>query len=348
MRFCFSTHSDHHRINIIPMNSPCTNSILLDFDCLFVYIYLFVRSVSFTLTFSSLQVASPLLFVCVTLLSDVILAEFNVAPNVLDRPDDERLALEPIGIGAYDFFTNQAHDVSDKPWNESDHHHHMRSLRLAKCEKLQSATCFGAKVAWPFTSIQLSNEASQANSTQMLYQLEASRFVPGCWAVVQPFLCAVYMPKCIRSTDRDYVYLPSLEMCRVTYEPCRILYENDFFPRHLQCNRHVFPCENCTNAVRELKFNATGQCMLPLVPTESSINHYPGRKFARFIPRFSLISLTLYFVFLRRLRYRRMRIAMQKPIVHRCRAPVGADADFLRCMRLFALQFICDCNIFDT
>lgn len=92
------------------------------------------------------------------------------------------------------------------------------------------------------------------------------------------------MPKCTRSYDRDgfnrdYVYLPSFEMCRVTYEPCRILYENDFFPRNLQCNRQIFPCQNCTNAVREMKFNATGQCMLPLVSTESSINYYPGSYF---------------------------------------------------------------------
>lgn len=30
------------------------------------------------------------------------------------------------------------------------------------------------------------------------------------------------------------------------------------------------------NDVREMKFNAIGQCISPLVQTESSINHYPG------------------------------------------------------------------------
>lgn len=85
------------------------------------------------------------------------------------------------------------------------------------------------------------------------------------------------MPKCIRSKEREYVHLPSFEMCRVTSEPCRILYETELFSQNLRCNEQVFPCKNCTNDVRDMKFNATGQCMPPLVSTESSINHYPGK-----------------------------------------------------------------------
>lgn len=231
----------------------------------------------------SLQVAS-LLFVYHTLSSHmvvvVVLAEFSSIATVLDRPDDEQLVLEPIA-GTHDFLNNITLDISDKPWDDARKESRItsRSLRAtAKCERIQNITCFGTKIAWKFTSIQLSNEESQEQSLRKLTQLEATRYVPRCWAVIQPFLCAVYMPKCTRSNDRDYVYLPSYEMCRVTYEPCRILYESDFFPRNLKCNRQVFPCQNCTNAVREMKFNATGQCMLPLVPTESnSINHYPGR-----------------------------------------------------------------------
>lgn len=72
-------------------------------------------------------------------------------------------------------------------------------------------------------------------------------------------------------------------MCRVTLEPCRILYETDFFPQNLRCNEQVFPCKNCTNDVRDMKFNATGQCMAPLVSTESSINHYPGNSMSIFV-----------------------------------------------------------------
>lgn len=90
------------------------------------------------------------------------------------------------------------------------------------------------------------------------------------------------MPKCIRSKDHDleYVYLPSREMCRVASEKCRVLYDTDFFPRNLKCNDKIFPCKNCNNDVREMKFNVNGQCMLPLVQTDSSVNHYPGKSMA--------------------------------------------------------------------
>lgn len=132
---------------------------------------------------NSLQVAG-LLFACIKLSSNVILAEFN-AETALDRPDDERLELEPIG-GTHDFFSNITRDISDKPWDDARKESRItRSLRLAKCEKLQNSTCFGAKIAWKFTSIQLSNEESQENSLRKMYQLEASRFVPMCWAVIQ-------------------------------------------------------------------------------------------------------------------------------------------------------------------
>lgn len=87
------------------------------------------------------------------------------------------------------------------------------------------------------------------------------------------------MPKCEEINNRSMVYLPSFEMCRVTSEPCRILYNTSFFPEFLKCRESFFPCRNCSNAVREMKFNATGQCLSPLVPTESATNHYKGQIF---------------------------------------------------------------------
>lgn len=266
----------------------------------------------FAFHFCSLHVAS-LLFVYHTLSSScwvVVLAEFNSIPTVSDRPDDEGFDLEPIA-GTHDFLSNITRDISDKPWDDGRKENRItRSLRSAKCERVQNSTCFGAKIAWKFTSIQLSNEESQEQSLRKLYQLEASRYVPRCWAVIQPFLCAVFMPKCIRSKNQEYVYLPSYEMCHVTYEPCHILYESDFFPRNLQCNRQIFPCQNCTNAVREMKFNATGQCMLPLVPTESSINQYPGKFGKTSLLESKMQSIESQFFALFNYRYWRMRLAM--------------------------------------
>lgn len=114
-----------------------------------------------------------------------ILAEFDAVSNLLDRPDDEHLDLMPID-GTHDFFSNLTHDISTHPpWNDNETHIHVHSLRLAKCVKLQNATCFGSKIAWQFTSFQLSNESSQENSMRKLYQFEASRFVPMCWAAIQ-------------------------------------------------------------------------------------------------------------------------------------------------------------------
>lgn len=69
------------------------------------------------------------------------------------------------------------------------------------------------------------------------------------------------------------VYLPSLEMCRITSEPCRILYNTSYFPEFLKCNETFFPSK-CNNDVREMKFNAVGQCLAPLVQAESSTSYY--------------------------------------------------------------------------
>lgn len=75
------------------------------------------------------------------------------------------------------------------------------------------------------------------------------------------------------------VYLPSLEMCRITLDPCRVLYNTTFFPEFLKCNETLFPSK-CNNDVREMKFNATGNCLLPLVPTDSSTSYYKGKTVA--------------------------------------------------------------------
>lgn len=91
---------------------------------------------------------------------------------------------------------------------------------------------------------------------------------------MQPFLCAVFVPKCERMGDHDMVFLPSLEMCRITSEPCRLLYNTTFFPEFLKCNETLFPSK-CNNDVREMKFNATGQCLAPLVATDLSASYYP-------------------------------------------------------------------------
>ncbi|KAG8243117.1 hypothetical protein J6590_052374 [Homalodisca vitripennis] len=96
--------------------------------------------------------------------------------------------------------------------------------------------------------------------------------LPRCWAVIQPFLCSLYMPKC----ENDQVDLPSQEMCKVLLGPCRILTTENAWPMALRChNTTDFP-SGCKNDVRELKFNTTGRCQEPMVPTDSPSSYYDG------------------------------------------------------------------------
>lgn len=64
-------------------------------------------------------------------------------------------------------------------------------------------------------------------------------------------------------------------MCKITVEPCRLLYNTTFFPDFLKCNETIYP-PKCNNEIRELKFNSTGQCIRPLVTAESPANYYKG------------------------------------------------------------------------
>lgn len=89
----------------------------------------------------------------------------------------------------------------------------------------------------------------------------------------QPFLCALYTPKCERINNQDMVYLPSLGMCKLAMESCRLLNNTNFFPEFFRCHEMLYP-PNCNNDIREMKFNVTGQCLRPLVQAESSSSFY--------------------------------------------------------------------------
>lgn len=99
------------------------------------------------------------------------------------------------------------------------------------------------------------------------------KYVPKCWQIVQPFLCAVFRPKCETINDEDYVYLPSLEMCKLAVEQCTLFVDTPFFPEFLKCNETLFP-KNCKNDVREMKFTQKGQCLDPLVQADSPASYY--------------------------------------------------------------------------
>ncbi|XP_039756046.1 protein smoothened isoform X1 [Pararge aegeria] len=148
-------------------------------------------------------------------------------------------------------------------------------VRRAQCETLNKTTCLGAKLPYNTTSVQLTFYDSQY---QIQNQLELYRElinVPKCWAVVQPLLCATFMPNCEHILGQDMVYLPSYEMCKITMEPCAILYNTSYFPYFLKCNATLFP-PKCENVAREMKFNTTGKCLPPLIHTDKAPHFYEG------------------------------------------------------------------------
>lgn len=81
------------------------------------------------------------------------------------------------------------------------------------------------------------------------------------------------MPKCEKIENREMVYLPSLNMCKIVMDACRLFNNTSYFPEFFRCDEKLYP-PNCNNDVREMKFNVTGQCLKPLVPAESSSNFY--------------------------------------------------------------------------
>nr|CAI5822276.1 unnamed protein product [Callosobruchus analis] len=143
--------------------------------------------------------------------------------------------------------------------------------RPAKCEVLNYTTCMGAKLPYHSTTLDLTDLKSQENVQEKLQLYQYLHFIPNCWAVIQPFLCALYMPKC----EKGKVDLPSREMCRITLEPCKILYNSSLFPEFLNCeDERLFP-PRCKNDIQEMKFNTTGYCMDPLVKTDKPDWWYP-------------------------------------------------------------------------
>lgn len=98
--------------------------------------------------------------------------------------EDDSLLLEPIN-GTRDYRINSKKDNYDKPWFDSHDFRFIHCVRPAKCEKLQNNTCFGSKLPYASTSLGLTDSFSQEGSQEKLYNYEALRNIPKCWAVIQ-------------------------------------------------------------------------------------------------------------------------------------------------------------------
>ncbi len=120
------------------------------------------------------------------------------------------------------------------------------------------------------------------------------RNAPRCWAVIQPLLCAIYMPKC----ENGKVELPSQHLCQATRKPCSIVERERGWPNFLKCENkeqfpkgcqvshpfayaqkvwsglHMWPNFDFQNEVQKIKFNTSGQCEAPLVKTDIQASWY--------------------------------------------------------------------------
>ena len=117
--------------------------------------------------------------------------------------------------------------------------------RPASCQPLNQTTCFGVRLPYQSTTLELTGANSFEDVQEKLMAYQYLRNVPKCWIVIQPFLCALYMPKC----KDAMVYLPSREMCRVTSGPCKILYNSSIFPEFMNCDKAQLYPANCKNDI---------------------------------------------------------------------------------------------------
>ncbi|XP_044042519.1 smoothened homolog [Siniperca chuatsi] len=140
--------------------------------------------------------------------------------------------------------------------------------KATTCEALKYNTCLGSPLPYTHTSLILAEDSStQEEAFEKLTMWSGLRNAPRCWSVIQPLLCAVYMPKC----ENGRVELPSQSLCLATRRPCSIVDQERGWPTFLKCDK--FPV-GCSNEVQKLKFNTSGQCEAPLVKTDIQSSWY--------------------------------------------------------------------------
>lgn len=115
-----------------------------------------------------------------------LVSDFSPAGSSLaaGTSEGDSLVLEPIN-GTRDYRINSKKDHYDRPWFDSRDVRFIHCIRPAKCEKLKNNTCFGSKLLYSSTSLALTDSFSQEESQEKLYNYEALRNIPKCWAVIQ-------------------------------------------------------------------------------------------------------------------------------------------------------------------
>ncbi|XP_063973467.1 protein smoothened [Diachasmimorpha longicaudata] len=141
--------------------------------------------------------------------------------------------------------------------------------RPSKCVSLEYRTCLGTPLTYEQTSLDLlPDNHSQDKINETLTMLESLKYIPKCWTVVQPLLCAVFMPKC----SNNLLDLPSPDTCKKILKPCGIVMNSTVWPDFLRCENEKIFSPQCKNDFRDVKFGTPGKCLSPLVSVSSSVS----------------------------------------------------------------------------
>ena len=128
----------------------------------------------------------------------------------------------------------------------------------------EDITCYGAKLPYSSSGPSLTNHSSESDWSGL-------SLVPGCWASVQPLLCAVFHPRCDQETRTTRLVPRSL--CRAAVRPCRVLTSVlPQLPPFLDCDNDEIFSEGCEQDSRSerARFNLSTTCVAPLVQTRAS------------------------------------------------------------------------------
>uniref|UniRef100_A0A665WRM1 Protein smoothened n=1 Tax=Echeneis naucrates TaxID=173247 RepID=A0A665WRM1_ECHNA len=143
--------------------------------------------------------------------------------------------------------------------------------KTTTCEALKYNTCLGSPLPYTHTSLILAEDSStQEEAFEKLTMWSGLRNAPRCWSVIQPLLCAVYMPKC----ENGRVELPSQSLCLATRRPCSIVDQERGWPSFLKCDKFPYNTFCIIHFVQKLKFNTSGKCEAPLVKTDIQSSWY--------------------------------------------------------------------------
>ncbi|XP_042561711.1 smoothened homolog [Clupea harengus] len=143
--------------------------------------------------------------------------------------------------------------------------------KTTTCEVLKYNSCLGTPLPYTHTSLILAEDSNtQEEVFEKLAMWSGLRNAPRCWAVIQPLLCAVYMPKC----DNGKVELPSQMLCQTTRKPCSIVEKERGWPNFLKCDKTENYPKGCENSLQKVKFNTSGHCEAPLVKTDNPASWY--------------------------------------------------------------------------